>query len=110
MGHWPAKIEDLENTNNRRFLRQRFVTRSPEKDDWRLIHIQNGVLTDSVLNKQKNPADQKDASSGAAQSSVSALSGVTGVAGRRRSRVESGAAELESGAAQGAPVRAARTP
>ena len=25
VGHWPAKIEDLENTNNRRFLRHRFV-------------------------------------------------------------------------------------
>jgi type II secretory pathway pseudopilin PulG len=25
IGHWPAKIEDLENTNNRRFLRHRFV-------------------------------------------------------------------------------------
>ena len=81
MGHWPAKIEDLENTNNRRFLRQRFVDPFTGKDDWRLIHIQNGVLTDSVLNKQKNPADQKDASSGAAQSSVSALSGVTALPG-----------------------------
>src|ERR1035441_1808724 len=81
IGHWPAKIEDLENTNNRRFLRHRFVDPCTGKDDWRLVHIQNGVLTDSVLTKQKNPADQKDASSGAVQSSVSALSGVSALPG-----------------------------
>jgi len=81
IGRWPAKIEDLENTNNRRFLRHRFVDPFTGKDDWRLVHIQNGVLTDSVLTKQKSPADQKDASSGAVQSSVSALSGVTALPG-----------------------------
>jgi hypothetical protein len=81
IGHWPAKIEDLENTNNRRFLRHRYVDPFTGKADWRLVHVQNGVLTDSVVNKLKNPADQKDASSGAAQSSVSALSGVTALPG-----------------------------
>ena len=81
IGRWPAKIEDLENTNNRRFLRHRFVDPFTGKDDWRLVHIQNGVLTDSVLNKPKNPADQKDASSGAVQSSVSALAGVSALPG-----------------------------
>jgi hypothetical protein len=81
IGRWPAKIEDLENTNNRRFLRHRFVDPFTGKADWRLVHIQNGVLTDSVLTKQKNPADQKEASSGAVQSSVSALSGVSALPG-----------------------------
>jgi hypothetical protein len=80
MGHWPAKIEDLENTNNRRFLRHRFVDPFTGKADWRLVHVQNGVLTDSVVNKLKNPADQKDASS-AVQSSVSALAGVSALPG-----------------------------
>ena len=100
IGRWPAKIEDLENTNNRRFLRHRFVDPFTGKDDWRLVHIQNGVLTDSVLNKPKKPADQKDASSGAVQSSVSALAGVSALPGVAGDGVESGAAELESGVAQ----------
>ncbi len=46
--------------NNRRFLRHRYMDPITGKDDWRLIHIQNGVLTDSVVNKLKNPADQKE--------------------------------------------------
>src|ERR1035441_863280 len=71
IGHWPVKIEDLENTNNRAFLRYRFADPFTGKGDWRMVHIQNGVLTDSVLTKQKNRADRKDASSGAVQSSVS---------------------------------------
>ena len=77
IGRWPAKIEDLENTNHRRFLRHRYLDPFTGKDDWRLIHVQNGVLTDSAVNKLKNPADQKDASSGAVQSSVGTLSSVS---------------------------------
>jgi hypothetical protein len=80
IGHWPAKIEDLENTNNRRFLRHKFVDPFTGKADWRLVHVMNGVLTDSVVNKLKKPADQ-NASSGTAQSSVSELSGVTALPG-----------------------------
>jgi len=79
IGRWPAKIEDLENTNNRRFLRHRYLDPFTGKDDWRLIHVQNGVLTDSAVNKLKNPADQKDASSGAVQSSVGTLSSVSAI-------------------------------
>jgi len=40
IGRWPAKIEDLENTNNRRFLRHRFKDPFTGKDEWRLVHIQ----------------------------------------------------------------------
>jgi hypothetical protein len=80
MGRWPAKIEDLENTNNRRFLRHRFVDPFTGKDDWRLVHIMNGVLTDSVLTKPKTDGDQKDASA-AVQSSVGTLSSVGALAG-----------------------------
>ncbi|MBZ5725372.1 MAG: hypothetical protein LAP87_10270 [Acidobacteriia bacterium] len=49
---WPSKVEDLENFNNRRFLRHRYIDPMTGKDEWRIIHIQNGVLTDSVVNKQ----------------------------------------------------------
>jgi len=78
MGRWPAKLEDLENTNNRRFLRHKFVDPFTGKADWRLIHIQNGVLTDSALNKQKKDGDKKEE---AVQSSVGALAGASALAG-----------------------------
>ena len=39
------------------------------KDEWRLVHIQNGMLTDSLTNKQPKPGDanQKQADSTAGQ-------------------------------------------
>src|SRR5579864_3870791 len=57
---YPAEIKDLENFNNRRFLRHKFIDPMTGKDDWRLVHINNGVLTDSVLNKKK-PGDANQA-------------------------------------------------
>ncbi|MBV8904630.1 MAG: hypothetical protein JOZ22_13435 [Acidobacteriia bacterium] len=60
-GRYPAKIEDLENFNNRRFLRHKFVDPMTGKEEWRLIHINAaGVFTDSIANKKK---EQKDAAS-----------------------------------------------
>lgn len=53
---YPGELKDLENFNHRRFLRHKFVDPITGKDDWRLVHINNGVLTDSVLNKKK-PGD-----------------------------------------------------
>lgn len=52
---YPAKIEDLENTNNKRFLRRRYIDPMTGKEEWRLIHVNAaGQLTDSVV--QKPPA------------------------------------------------------
>src|SRR5215467_13018474 len=56
---WPTKIEDLENTNNQRFLRRRYVDPMTGKDEWRAVHIQNGVLTDSVNSKAPGQDKQK---------------------------------------------------
>lgn len=50
-GRYPGKIEDLENFNNRRFLRHRFVDPMTGKTEWRMIHINGGVFTDSIVNK-----------------------------------------------------------
>src|SRR5579864_4154502 len=36
---YPAKIEDLENTNEKRYLRQRYIDPMTGKDEWRLIHV-----------------------------------------------------------------------
>ena len=52
---FPAKIEDLENTNDKRYLRRRYIDPYTGKDEWRLIHVNaGGQLTDSLV--QKPPA------------------------------------------------------
>ena len=56
MSRYPATIEELESTNNIRFLRKRYVDPMTGKDKWRLIHINGGVLTDSIV--QKNSPGQ----------------------------------------------------
>src|SRR5712692_6039512 len=57
---YPATIEQLENTNNVRFLRRRYVDPLTGKDEWRLIHVgPGGVFTDSLTRKPKG-GDKKD--------------------------------------------------
>jgi hypothetical protein len=57
---YPQTIEDLESTNNLRFLRKRFTDPMTGKDEWRLIHVDNaGQYTDSLVHKKK---DQKESS------------------------------------------------
>lgn len=47
---FPSRIEDLENTNQIRFLRRRWIDPMTGKDEWRILHIgPAGVLVDSVL-------------------------------------------------------------
>ncbi len=46
---WPAKIEDLENTNNKRYLRHRYINPYTGKDEWRLVHTNGTFLTDSLV-------------------------------------------------------------
>ena len=38
-GHYPGSMEQLEKSNNIRFLRERYVDPMTGKDDWRLIHV-----------------------------------------------------------------------
>jgi type II secretory pathway pseudopilin PulG len=66
-GRYPGDLKDLENFNNRRFLRHKFIDPMTGKDDWRIVHINNGVLTDSVLNKQKPGDTGQQAASTAGQ-------------------------------------------
>src|ERR1700733_3285429 len=42
---YPGSIEQLEKTNNIRFLRQRYLDRRGGKDDWRLIHVGEAKTT-----------------------------------------------------------------
>lgn len=50
---WPKDLDELESFNNRHYLRHRYKDPMTGKDEWRIIHIQNGVLTDSINSKQK---------------------------------------------------------
>jgi type II secretory pathway pseudopilin PulG len=83
---WPTKIDDLESFNNRRFLRRRYLDPMTGKDEWRLIHINNGVFTDSVTNKPKQGDQKQDASTAGQYVGVTAgmfdtSSGATGSTG-----------------------------
>jgi len=49
-GRYPANIEQLENTNNMRFLRKRYKDPMTGKDDWTLIHFGEAQLHTSGLN------------------------------------------------------------
>src|SRR5471032_2803670 len=57
-GRYPSEIKELEGFQNQRFLRRRYVDPMTGKDEWRLIHIANGVLTDSLVNKPKGQGEQ----------------------------------------------------
>lgn len=50
---YPAKMEDLDNTNGLRFLRHKYVDPLTGKSDWRLLHIgPGGQITDSLIKKK----------------------------------------------------------
>ena len=52
---YPADIDDLDRGyNNLRFLRHRYKDPLTGKDEWRIIHMVGGVLTDSLLSKPKS--------------------------------------------------------
>ncbi|MDE3165437.1 MAG: hypothetical protein KGN36_06500, partial [Acidobacteriota bacterium] len=60
-GRYPNDIKELENFQNQRFLRHRYIDPMTGKDEWRLIHVQNGVLTDSKISQpQKQGEEKKD--------------------------------------------------
>jgi type II secretory pathway pseudopilin PulG len=44
-GHYPGSIEQLEKTNNIRFLRQRYIDPMTGKEDWRLIKVGEAKTT-----------------------------------------------------------------
>jgi uncharacterized membrane protein YgcG len=58
---YPAEIKDLENFQNQRFLRHRYEDPLTGKEEWRLIHIQGGMLTDSKVTKPSGPGGKDEA-------------------------------------------------
>jgi hypothetical protein len=59
MGRYPAKMEDLDNTQNIRFLRKHYIDPMTGKEEWRLLHMgPNGKLIDSKIKTQDPNASQ----------------------------------------------------
>jgi hypothetical protein len=53
---YPQSLEELESTNNMRFLRKRFRDPITGSDEWRLIHIDaSGQFIDSLVHKRQEP-------------------------------------------------------
>ncbi len=62
---YPTKMEDLEDTNHKRYLRRRYIDPMTGKEEWRLVHVNGaGLLTDSQVTKPPSPdgKDDKDKS------------------------------------------------
>ncbi|HSW50836.1 MAG TPA: hypothetical protein VLH09_11710, partial [Bryobacteraceae bacterium] len=93
---YPPDMKALENTDNRRFLRQRYKDPMTGKDEWRLIHaIGPGVFTDSLVNKAPGQKEQSDSSAADASAETAPSPWMQ----RRPSDVV-----MASGAASGTPV------
>src|SRR6185312_10081296 len=48
---YPAELKDLESTNNKRYLRRRYIDPMTGQAEWRLIHTNGSFLTDSLVKK-----------------------------------------------------------
>src|SRR6266851_7618258 len=76
---YPGDIKELESFQNMRFLRHRYIDPMTGKDEWRIIHIQGGILTDSKLSAPQKPGEEKkDNGSFAGVENTFALAGGTG--------------------------------
>jgi len=72
-GRYPTSLEQLENTNNKRFLRKRYKDPITGKDDWRIIHVGEAHLNLSP-NGQPVTGDQNNST----QSGTNSSSGTSG--------------------------------
>lgn len=85
---YPQSIDDLEKNPRQRFLRRRYIDPMTGKDEWRLIHATNGVVTDSKIKKQdkEKKAENTFITESASVGSTSPTGASTGanMANRRR--------------------------
>ncbi len=71
---YPAKMEDLDNTNQVRFLRKHYDDPMTGKSEWRLIHIgAGGMFTDSLTHKPPSLDKDKDKDKDKAQNAANSF-------------------------------------
>jgi len=59
---YPPNLDALENTNNRRFLRRRYIDPMTGLDEWRIIRgLPNGIFLDSLVYKTSGQAQASSA-------------------------------------------------
>ncbi len=68
MHRYPSSLDELESFNGHRYLRHRYLDPMTGKDEWRLVHINGGILTDSVTT-QATGANGTSAQAGAGANS-----------------------------------------
>jgi hypothetical protein len=99
---FPADIDELDRGyNNLRFLRHRYKDPMTGKDEWRIIHMQGGVLTDSLLNKPKDGDKQEESTLGQNISAQAGL-GQTADAGQAQPNAMNRRRPSEGGTSGGA--------
>jgi type II secretory pathway pseudopilin PulG len=68
---YPSSIDDLEETNNERFLRRRYKDPITGKDEWRLVHMgSDGRFSDSLVYDQEKEETEKADTGGGIQPSA----------------------------------------
>ena len=77
---YPSSVEQLENTNNQKFLRQRYLDPLTGKDDWRIIHLGENQTTVKGFFGQELQGLQSGLGSAASLASSTGTS-TTGTAG-----------------------------
>lgn len=72
---YPTTLEELEKTNDKRYLRHRYIDPYTGKDEWRLIHVNAaGQLTDSLVKKLPDPNKPNDPNNPNGQSGANGAS------------------------------------
>jgi hypothetical protein len=81
---YPTSLDELERFQEIRYLRRRYKDPLTGKDEWRLIHFQNGQFPDSLVYKQQNPAEKKKEAIDALVTEMPSLRFAAGRPGSRR--------------------------
>jgi type II secretory pathway pseudopilin PulG len=98
-GRFPANVEQLENTNNIRYLRRRYIDPITGKDEWRLIRF-------GQAKPKQLPAWQKGKSGGGITSASAMSSTGTGVSGTGSAGSSPGSSVSSSGGGSSIGVNA----
>ena len=83
-GKYPDRIEDLESSNNTRFLRKRYADPFTGKNDWRIIHFGEATVAQTGLFGQPIAGTAAGAAVGpgiATAPDSSGLAGASGISG-----------------------------